>query len=403
LDETGGTPGKKNSVAEDNPDIISPSLLRYEVSASSTIDLFFSETLDLIQALNPQNYSINEGIGHANTVVEIEDEKFALQLIFSSDFEHNIHYQISLSDQLVDLAGNSIAEGEIEFLLAELPQEGELVINEVLFNPNPGGADYVELLNVSDKMIDIRDISIANRDENYQLDAVYQLTSESQILDVGSYLLLSTDTLSVKENYSYYDKNSFMQINKMPAYNDDEGRVVILNSNNEQLDDFAYNENMHFQGLTSTEGVALERINPDNETNSISNWTSAAQSIGFGTPGLKNSSYDIDETEVSVVGFKKKLFSPDSDGVDDRLIINFDLEKSGYVANIRIYNSYGNEIRRLASNLTLSTQDELFWDGLLASKERAPIGVYVFYFELFHPDGEVKTYKKTCVLGGKLK
>jgi len=106
---------------------------------------------------------------------------------------------------------------------------------------------------------------------------------------------------------------------------------------------------------------------------------------------------------INVVGFKTKTFSPDNDGLDDRLIINFDLEKSGYVANIRVYNSFGREVRRLASNLTLSTQDELFWDGLLASKERAPIGIYVFYFELYHPDGELKTYKKTCVLAGKMK
>jgi len=403
LDELGGTPGTRNSVEAFNPDLIPPRLLSHNVSAASSIDLFFSEPLDLGQALILQNYSINSDVRHPNSIIEIENEIFALRLLFSSEFKHNLQYQISLSDQLLDLAGNSIAAGEIEFLLADMPQEGDLVINEVLFNPYPGGSDYIELLNVSDQIIDIRDIFIANRDENYQLDALYQLTTESRILDVGAYLLLCSDTLSVKENYSYFDENAFMQINKMPSYNDDEGRVVILNSTNELLDDFAYDENMHFQGLTSTEGVALERINPDNETNSLSNWTSAAQSIGFGTPGLKNSSYDIDETEVSVVGFKKKIFSPDSDGVDDRLIINFDLKKSGYVANIRVYNSFGREVRRLASNLTLSTQDELFWDGLLASKVRAPIGVYVFYFELFHPDGDVKTYKKTCVLGGKMK
>ncbi len=403
LNELGGTPGTRNSVEAFNPDIVPPRLLSYKISDANSIDLFFSEPLDLSQALNLQNYSINTDGMHPDSIIEIENEIFALRLLFSSEFEHNLQYQISLSDQLLDLAGNSISGDEIEFLLADMPQEGDLVINEVLFNPYPGGADYIELLNVSDRIIDIRDVFIANRDENYQLDALYQLTTESRILDVGGYLLLCSDTLSVKENYSYFDENAFMQINKMPAYNDDEGRVVILNSNNELLDDFAYDENMHFQGLTSTEGVALERINPDTETNSISNWTSAAQSIGFGTPGLKNSSYNIDETEVSVVGFKKKLFSPDSDGVDDRLIINFDLEKSGYVANIRVYNSFGREVRRLASNLTLSTQDELFWDGLLASKARAPIGVYVFYFELFHPDGDVKTYKKTCVLGGKMK
>jgi hypothetical protein len=403
MDENGGTPGKKNSVEGQNLDVISPRLLSFEMSNSNSIDLFFSETLETIQAFDIQNYSLSRDIGHPMQVIEIENDRFALRLNFTSDFEHNILFQLTLSDLLVDLAGNSIDDRELEFSLADMPQEGDIVINEILFNPYPRGADYIELLNISDRVIDIRDISIANRDDNFQLDAVYQLTAKFQMLDAGSYLLLSTDTLSVKENYSYLDENTFMQINKMPSYNDDEGRVVILNSNNEQLDDFAYNENMHFQGLISTEGVSLERINPNNETNLTSNWISAAQSIGFGTPGLKNSSYDIDETLVNVVGFKSKTFSPDNDGVDDRLIINFDLGKSGYVANIRVYNSFGREVRRLASNLTLSTNDELFWDGLLASKERAPIGIYVFYFELYHPDGEVKAYKKTCVLGGKLK
>ncbi|MGZ2368787.1 lamin tail domain-containing protein [Ancylomarina sp. YFZ004] len=403
MDEKGGTPGEINSIEGYNPDVVPPSLLNFEVSQSNSIDLFFSETLETSQAFDIQNYSLSRDIGHPSQVVVIENNRFALRLKFESDFEHNILYQLHLSDLIVDLAGNSIDDKELEFSLADLPQEGDLVINEVLFNPYPGGADYIELLNISDQVIDIRDISIANRDDNFELDAVYQLTTEYYMLDAGSYLLLSTDTLSVKENYSYLDDNAFMQINKMPSYNDAEGRVVILNSNNEQLDDFAYNENMHFQGLTSTEGVSLERINPNNETNLTSNWISAAQSIGFGTPGLKNSSYDIDETVVNVVGFKSKTFSPDNDGVDDRLIINFDLEKSGYVANIRVYNSFGREVRRLASNLTLSTNDELYWDGLLASKARAPIGIYVFYFELYHPDGEVKAYKKTCVLGGKMK
>lgn len=269
--------------------------------------------------------------------------------------------------------------------------------------PYPDGADYVELLNISDRKIDIKDLLIANRDENYQLDAIYKLSEKSQILEAGAYLLLSKDTANVKLNYCYLDEDAFIQLVKMPSFNDDEGRVVILNRNNDQLDDFAYDEAMHFSQLTSKEGVSLERINPNKETNSNSNWISASQTVDFGTPGMQNSSYDIDEVEVNEIGFKSKMFSPDNDGVDDRLIINFELEKSGYVANIRVYNSLGVEVRRLASNLTLSTKDELFWDGLLANKERASIGIYVFYFELFHPDGEVKTYKKTCVLGGKFK
>jgi len=403
VDEKGGTPGKQNSIEAYNPDLYSPRLLRFDISNSNSIDVFFSETLARSQAFDIKNYSINNAAINPISIEEIDSDNFALRLIFASDFETNVLYELCFSDVLVDLAGNSIEDRTFEFSLADMPQEGDIVINEVLFNPYPDGADYVELLNISNRMIDIRDLFIANRDQNFQLDVVYSLSNETRMLESGSYLLLSIDTLNIKENYSYADENVFMQINKMPSYNDDVGRVVILNRNNEQLDDFAYNEKMHFQGLTSTEGVSLERINPNRETNLSSNWISAAQSMGFGTPGLKNSCFDIDETVVNEIGFKSKTFSPDNDGVDDRLIINIDLGNSGYVANIRIYNSIGNEVFRLASNLTLSTKDVLFWDGLLANKERAPIGIYVLYFELHHPDGEVKTYKKTCVLSGKFR
>lgn len=402
-DAEGGTPGQVNSVVADNPDNTPPSLLYFEIDLPNSIRLYFSEALKLPQAYLIENYSVDNGLNQPSSIQKIEADKFALKLSFASEFESNVDYLLTLSDQLSDLEGNLFEEREFKFVLADLPKEGDLVINEVLFNPYPNGADYLELLNISDRVIDTKDLFIANRDENYQIDAVYPISDKSRFLEAGSYLLLSSDTANVILNYSNLDEKAFVQLTRMPSYNDDEGRVVILNRDNEQIDDFAYDESMHFSQLTSAEGVSLERINPNKETNSKSNWISASQTANFGTPGIQNSSYDIDEVEVNEIGFKSKIFSPDNDGVDDRLIISFNLEKSGYVANIRVYNSFGREIRRLASNVTLSTNDELFWDGLLANKERAPIGIYAFYFELFHPDGEVKTYKKTCVLGGKFK
>lgn len=402
-DESGGTPGKVNSVAKHNADIIAPQLLRFELNSSNSIDLFFSETLNSNFALKIENYSLTGGNNKLKSIAILDDAVCTLRLNFISEFEHNTIFELCLSNQLVDLAGNSLIDCVFEFSMANIPKTGDLIINEVLFNPYAGAADFVELLNVSDQMIDMKDVLLANRDDKYQLDAIYPISTKSIILDAGKYILLSVDTLTVKENYSHFNENAFLQIKKMPPYSNSKGRVVLLNCDNEILDDFAYNENMHFQLLTNKEGVSLERINPKKETNTISNWKSAAQSFGFGTPGVENSSYDADEIEVNVVGFKSKLFSPDNDGVDDRLIINFDLEKSGYVTNIRIYNSSGVEVRRLASNLTISAKDEMFWDGLLKNKERASIGIYVLYFELFHPDGDVKTYKKTCILAGKLK
>jgi hypothetical protein len=77
------------------------------------------------------------------------------------------------------------------------------------------------------------------------------------------------------------------------------------------------------------------------------------------------------------------------------------MEEDGFLTSIRIYNSRGIEIRKLASNVNLANEDSLFWDGLTSKKERASIGIYLVYIELFSPNGEVRTYKKTCVLGGK--
>ncbi len=402
-DELGGTPGRVNSVEALNPDLSIPYLLYFELNGLNTIDLFFSESLDLNHALTNQNYSLNKDLVSPVLIELLDDEIFALRLSFLYDFKNNLQYQLILSNQLVDLAGNSIGEVEIDFLLAEIPQLGDLIINEVLFNPYPNGSDYVELLNISDRKIDIKDLFIANRDENYQLDAIYKVNEKSQMLEAGAYLLLTNDTANIKETYAHHDERTFVEMKNLPSFNDDKGRVVVLNRNNDELDDFAYNDKMHFRLLTVKDGVSLERVNPNKVTNLNSNWVSASQVVGFGTPGLQNSSYDINEVEVNEIGFKSKVFSPDNDGVDDRLVINFKLEKSGYVANIRIYNRSGVEVRRLASNLTLSTTDELFWDGLLSNKIRASIGIYVFYFELFHPDGDVKTYKKTCVLAGKFK
>ena len=101
------------------------------------------------------------------------------------------------------------------------------------------------------------------------------------------------------------------------------------------------------------------------------------------------------------IAIEPEIFSPDNDGVDDRLMINFKLKEDGYLVSVRIFNSLGKEVRKLATNVNLANDDSLFWDGLGSRKMRAPIGVYLIYIELFNLDGEVRTYKMPCVLGGK--
>lgn len=400
VDTIGGTPGKRNSVDAKNPDNVPPNMETVRVISANTLKIRFSEPIDPFVVQNANNYEIVPELSYPIQIFQIDQEGMNFELVFQDNFVVNQRYKLLLNSKIVDLAGNSLVEKEQEFWIPAIASKGDLVINEILFNPYPGGSDYVEVLNVSENIIDLSQLRLGKKNEEYQIEDTIRISEIENLIHPNEYALITADTTNVLLNYPFSDLGAFHQVKQMPSYNDENGRVILL-SNDELIDDFAYDENMHFELLSSVEGVALERINPIQPTNDEYNWQSAAQSVGFGTPGRKNSVYNdsvIEETEISL---SSKTFSPDNDGVEDRLYINFNLREEGYLANVRIYDSVGNEVRKLATNLTLAVQDKLYWDGLTSLKDRAPVGIYLVYIELYSPQGKSKAYKKTFVLGGK--
>jgi len=395
----GGTPGSINSIFKENKDVNSPVLEKLIVSSANSIQLNFSEPMFLNEIKNLKNFTLLESGQHPISVVNVENLGILFELIFQDNFVPNLKYELSIDQKVTDLAQNPLSKDVYEFWIPSKIQAGDVVINEVLFNPLSGGADYVELYNTSDNILDLSKSYLAERDENYLLTDSVKISDEQLILRPQNYILLTADTLNVRENYYTNDWNVFKKCN-LPSYGDKSGRVVLL-SETDLIDDFAYDEKMHFSLLASVEGVALERINPKNKTNSTSNWQSAAQSIGYGTPGVENSVFSDEKMLDNEVSLSNKIFSPDSDGQNDRLYINFNLKDDGFVVNVRIYNSIGKEVRKLANKYYLAMEDKIYWDGLNSSKERLPIGIYLVYIELFNSKGDVKTFKKTCVLGGK--
>jgi len=159
---------------------------------------------------------------------------------------------------------------------------------------------------------------------------------------------------------------------------------------------------MHFALLNDTKGITLERIDFNRATNDKTNWHSAAKAIVYGTPGYRNSQYvDAGETD-NAIEITPEIFSPDEDGMNDVVNINYKFDTPGYTANISIYDSKGRLTKLLIRNELLGTTGTYSWDGINESKEKASIGIYIIYVEVFNLKGDVKKYKKTCVLGSKL-
>ena len=77
------------------------------------------------------------------------------------------------------------------------------------------------------------------------------------------------------------------------------------------------------------------------------------------------------------------------------------------IGNVQIYDSRGRLEKTLLRNELLATSGTFFWDGITddpegTGKMKARIGIYIIYFEAFDTKGNVKKYKKSCVVGGKL-
>jgi hypothetical protein len=159
---------------------------------------------------------------------------------------------------------------------------------------------------------------------------------------------------------------------------------------------------MHYPLLDDVKGVSLERIDFNRPSDDLTNWASAAESQGFATPGYINSqsfSTGIGDDDITL---DPMVFSPDSDGYQDNVVISYRLPEPGMVGNITIYTSDGVRVRRLMRNELLGTEGQISWNGFGDQEEKLAIGIYLVYFETFRETGQVSRIKKSCVLAHPL-
>jgi len=173
--------------------------------------------------------------------------------------------------------------------------------------------------------------------------------------------------------------------------------VVLLADSTEIADEFSYSDDLQSSLLYDAEGISLERIAFDVETNNPSSWHSAAEHVGYATPGYKNSQFKEDGLATEVT-FEPKSISPNNDGYNDQLNITYQLENPGYVANIWIFDAAGRTVGQLAQNSSLGTSGTIHWNGEDETGSKLPLGAYIIVVEMFDTNGNVKHYKEACIL-----
>jgi len=397
IDRQGGTPGKRNSVYAINPDISKPEFTHLELIDSTKLKLSFNEIIDFQNIPQLSNFNVDNDIKQPEELILSEELPYSIILKFQQPFAKKTIYTLTINSNISDCAGNKLPQTyNARFAIPEKANPSDVIINEVLFNPYPEGSDFIELYNRSEKVIDLKTLSLTNRDENGNLKTKILIT-ESNLLFPNNYFVITSDKENTIKTYNTENEFNVLQ-NTLPSMPDNEGNIVILNENIDIIDDFSYNENMHFALLSNKEGISLERIDTEVNTNNKQNWHSASEFVGFATPTYRNSAYKETPTSDETIAISPEVFSPDNDGYDDLVYISYNLDKSGYTANVLIYDTNGKLVYRIANNELLNQEGFFTWDGTYNENQVANMGIYIIFIELFDMEGTVKSYKKTCVL-----
>jgi hypothetical protein len=391
---SGGTPGAQNSVFDLSPDIQSPSVVLWLALAPNYLEIHFSEGMDSTSLANA-NLSFSPALSIQNRfILGAHPNLMTLQL--NEQLMPSTVYTVTLSN--VGDCWLNYANTEGQFALADVPQKGEIVINEILQNPLNGGQDWIELYNNSDKIFNLKDWQFANFD-NDTIDN-FKTISENYFLYPRDYAVVGKDSNFVKANYPASVSGKFVYA-ELPSYNNDSGSVYLL-FNSEIIDKVSYQDEWHFDLLDNTDGVSLERIDPNGLSSSEFNWHSAAEDIGFATPGRVNSQF-LPAVSNGEITLTSDIFSPDNDGFEDILQVSYEMNEPSLLGKVTIYDDRGRLIRKLFSNELLGSIGTFTWDGVTDSQNKASIGVYILLFEAFSTNGSVIFISKNAVtLAGKL-
>jgi hypothetical protein len=398
----GGTPCENNSISRHNPDVIAPALDRVTYEGENKIAIHFSEPMLPDKLMNKNKYQLSHSL-QIDSITSVANDWRTVYVNLSDTLTPEIIYSLTITDTLFDCVGNAVAiQSFVSFGYATFPDENDVIINEILFNPKEGGVDFVEIYNRSGKIIDLRFLRLSTYKTDGSMDTGKIVSPLGAQLFPQQYMVLTTQPKIVQEHYYCPYPENFIELNTFPTYSNSQGTVILLRDL-EIMDLFAYHESMHYPLLKSTEGVSLERINFERKTQDHFNWHSAASTSGYATPGYKNSSYSDNIEQTSYFEVYPELFSPDNDGYNDNVNIAYSFPKPGYRASVYIYNIAGKRLKTLVNNQLLDTEGYFVWDGIVDGNIKAAVGTYIFLIEYWNLDGSVERVKKTCTLAIKFK
>ncbi|MEQ9186930.1 MAG: lamin tail domain-containing protein [Cryomorphaceae bacterium] len=384
---TQGTPGKVNSVYKSLPD--SPLTIEaLYFSEAEKLSLLFDRRVDTSSI---HGAYLNGRYVDIHFTANAQAAGITLDSVASKGQTYSLDiYEISTC------AGIPFSPLSASTYLAN---GGDVLINEILFHARDGGTEFVELINTTAHNIPLQSWSFASDIQGSATS--FPVTNRLLEVGPGEIIAFHENRESLELNYPLAESQQLFET-QLPSLPNDAGRCYLLNPFGEVMDSLYYFTDMHFALITDPEGVSLERLSTNRASMDKGNWHSASSTDNYGTPGYVNSQFLDSETDRGSVWLSSTHVSPDNDGFQDVVNVEFSGLSPGYSATVRVFSQDGAPIRTVASNRLVGNRGTISWDGSTDLGKAAELGIHLILVELFDMKGQHKRYRLPVVVAGNL-
>jgi len=396
ISRTGGTPGLMNSVSRKNPDRVFSGVENVFPSDSISISLSFSEP---VFNISKNLISIQTGGPEADNLTASDPlmRKYILHL--KESLQKGRIYTIIIGEGITDFAGNRIQKSEFSFGIPESARQGDILFNELLFNPFPAEPDYIEFYNCSERIIDASELLLVSvNDELNDTSSKSIVLREKRCILPGNYIAVTTDREALLNRFFSSDPDKIFEITSLPSMPDDEGHLILYGRQLDKIDEVFYDEDMHYSLLGGFEGISLEKIRTNGKSYDKSQWHSASEISGWGTPGAMNSVVSDQPGNSDIANLSSTRITPDNDGYEDFLVIDLKLKGIGNVVSVTVFNETGGFVKKVADNLLAGSEASIVWNGTADDEKLVSTGIYIILISVFDDTGKVLNWKKACTV-----
>jgi hypothetical protein len=401
INNKGGTPGKENSVFDTLFAAVPLQALQCIAISNRELLLVLNRGADSTSLAQRNNYELLPQIGQPIHTRPLGPLFNRVQLQLPEALKEKQVYVLKAKN-LLHCNGKDSDTISIKTGLTVEAKADNIVINEIMFNPPPGGHDFVEIFNKGQEIINLRNIYLSNENAAGIPGIPIQVSTTDHNFFPGEYRVLTEKSEFLKRRWDC-DEASIIQPKTLPSLPDSKGNILLMNKQGVVVDAFYYTADMHFPLIHDKSGVSLERIDPSGNTNDKQNWHSASASVRYASPTKTNSQYvspqqSVDNSSKSSICIEPDLISPNNDGVHDRLLIHYDFDEPGTLLSAHLFNAAGRYISTIVNNRLCGKTGVFVWNGLDNKHMKASSGLYIVLVETFHLNGKSKTAKKAVIV-----